>query len=96
MFPGLSKLTLDNMKSLSTPQAIQSITSEVQEWLQRLQRMSGLTEQFEVPDIQEDMGEWGENAMGMGDIGVEAWKHKSKAWLRQSLGTPPCSYLFQP
>jgi hypothetical protein len=96
MFPGFSKLTVSNMKSLNTQEAIQSMKLEVHEWLEHLEHMSELTEQFEIPEVQEDMREWGENPLGMGDIGVEAWKDKSKEWLRQSLGMSASSGLYGP
>ncbi|KAF8344101.1 uncharacterized protein EI90DRAFT_3114795 [Cantharellus anzutake] len=55
-------------------------------WLEHLGHMSKLTEKLEIPEVQEDMEELGEDALGLGDIGVEAWKDKTHAWLRQCLG----------
>ncbi|KAF8318839.1 SNF2 family N-terminal domain-containing protein [Cantharellus anzutake] len=47
--------------------------------------MSELTEKLEIPEVQEDMEELGEDALGLGDIGVKAWKDKTHAWLCQCL-----------
>ncbi len=77
---------LSNMKSLNTPESIQSMRSEIQEWLEHLECMSKLTEKLEIPEVQEDMDEWVEDPLGAGDLGVEAWKDKTKDGLRHYLG----------